>query len=151
MPETYFNELGVEPLGYVGDYVLNVPVDITVSSAIHRNLALTPGVGILLEVESGIHKQKAAIPALEYNIGISDKVIHKQYSTLLNRIVFEITVYNAIHKSLTNNKWNAPVKPRCENYLETPFEQRYLDTKFDNRYLDTKEENRYLDTPSNIC
>jgi len=122
----FYNELGVEPVGYVGLIFLEAEIENSIHTLeIDEIVASFP-----LEMESSIHDV------------INESEIQPSIAAL---------IYDSIHKTSTYNKFNASVSLVCGRYLHTPFKERYLDTPYENRVAHTEFESRYLHVPFINC
>jgi len=118
MSYTFFNEVGVEPVGYVGLKYLTAEMP----NAIHLmgSNALIPISKVI--IEGSLHKL------------LSD--------TAIPRTAAEIS--DAIHKHFVYQKFNAVTTPVCDRYLHTPYESDYLDTEYEEYYLHSEYEEYFL-------
>lgn len=124
MPYTFFNELGVEPVSYVG---LNIEIG---------------------ELESSIHTLESTVLKVAKSSRLDDS-IHSLFSTTLLPI-YRANLENSIHKQYTYNKFNSPVNPNCRTYLQSNFADYYLNTEEKDTYLQTYFEDYYLNN-KDIC
>jgi len=127
--DTFFNELGTEPFGYVGqDSEENI--NIVTSKAKHN---LFGSRVTLIPLISGrkfstIHKVFSSTVDLVNKIGVGESnAIHQVIVPLITgKLIFKPT--NAIHKVFFYDKWNAKFSFDCARYLTTPFAGRLLET-----------------------
>lgn len=105
---TFFNELGTEPLGYVGNRTITIDNEL---SAIHKLYASKVITNLRFMVKSASHKTGTNGFPLG---GIPTKLL--------------IKLPNVVHRQLVYYKLNANIDLSCGRYLFTPKENRYLET-----------------------
>lgn len=126
MAYLFFDEFGVEPLGFVG-YPKEV-IDLTVEDALHGLYGTTSEILSSPVVASAYHR--SAQPTIHPVIILTDNIsaIHSNlvyHPGVLGQV---ITVHSAIHGLYQFNQLNAPVSFTCRTYLQTPYENRILET-----------------------
>jgi len=105
---TFFDELGVEPLGFVGDRRIEIQGNL---NAIHRLFTSKIITNLQFTVKSASHKTGTNGFPTE---GIGTNLLVK--------------LPDCIHRQLVYYKFNANIDLSCGRYIFTPKENRYLET-----------------------
>ena len=173
----FFDQLGVEPLAYIGgSFTEEIPVEnavhknqstfigkieneLKVLNAIHRNLVNQSDYSYhVATLYSAKHKQLVFGEEKIYiDIPVSN-VIHRLFTTDVN-LTYPLELKSAIHKHIAYMDFpNIPVqvhnaihKHYVYNKINAPVVpvcDTYLNTPYESRYLETEEESRVLETPA---
>jgi hypothetical protein len=133
---TFYDELGVEPLGFVGQPSAE-EVILAVHPSIHKSLSSVPVFDVVVPSNATyIHRCYSTEVSLQILIdeGSLD-AIHKTHSSVPTLdLIF--SVHDSIHKHHYLDKWNAKFSYNCARYLDTPQEFRLLETPGCDKYSD---------------
>jgi len=124
----YIDEIGVEPLGYIG--VIQVIYDGEVRKADHLLRSTSP---YLTQIVSAVipgragHRIGSGDPFFKHAL-VLPRADHRMTATLVKTLPIVIPVISGKHLLPVYNKYNAPVDYTCDRYLETPCEDKILET-----------------------
>jgi len=126
--DTFFNEQGVEPFGYVGQDG-GEQEKLSPYNCINLLKATVPIIETTLLIASAyIHKIYASELEISYVISsIELSAIHKIIATVPIGVLL-FSVHNSIHKQYFLDKWNATFNWNYSRYLNTPYKLRLMET-----------------------
>jgi len=127
--DTFYNELGVEPFGYVDLEKNKVVIYLEPVNAIHLVKASVPILkSTILSASAYIHKTYSNVIDFSYEIPSENiSAIHRVFSTD-SVATLTLKVYSAIHKNYFLDKWNASFNWDYSRYLHTPYKLRLAET-----------------------